>query len=372
MSDTEYRFTVQPLSEDEGGGWLVEFPDLPGCMSDGETVEEAIANGEDAKCCWIAAMKEAGRPIPPPSVEPTEGFSGKRQLRGPKSLHRHRAERAKREGSASIPSPCRCLPKGGASARLMATEAPESEPAEHAPRLPEHIGAADLEALNQALAALLGELRFARSLPPGETQGRLGAVVALGTAWRFLTRFEPVLTETLHVPLMNLHSALLALNENNVEAILKPTKRTGRAASSPRRYALIGIAVGAAQRLEWTGLSPSEANKAVAAKLRALGIKPARGKNDVTADTLRRWRERINETQPLLRAPPQLLQSELSAEDLGWIAGCPKCGERGDRPVAREDRGACSRRRSTRCAARLGERYLPNNACRSESGAAPS
>jgi antitoxin HicB len=98
MSDTEYRFTVQPLSEDEGGGWLVEFPDLPGCMSDGETVEEAIANGEDAKCCWIAAMKEAGRPIPPPSVEPTEGFSGKRQLRGPKSLHRHRAERAKREG----------------------------------------------------------------------------------------------------------------------------------------------------------------------------------------------------------------------------------------------------------------------------------
>ena len=49
MSDTEYRFTVRPLSEDEGGGWLVEYPDLPGCMSDGETVEEAIANAEDAK-----------------------------------------------------------------------------------------------------------------------------------------------------------------------------------------------------------------------------------------------------------------------------------------------------------------------------------
>jgi hypothetical protein len=45
----------------------------------------------------------------------------------------------------------------------------------------------------------------------------------------------------LHVPLMTLHSALLALNENNIEPVLKPRKRTGRATSSPRRYALIGI-----------------------------------------------------------------------------------------------------------------------------------
>jgi predicted RNase H-like HicB family nuclease len=65
MSDTEYRFTVRPLTEDEGGGYLIEFPDLPGCMSDGETIEEAIANGEDAKRCWIAAMTEPDQPIPP-------------------------------------------------------------------------------------------------------------------------------------------------------------------------------------------------------------------------------------------------------------------------------------------------------------------
>ena len=122
MSDTEYRFTVRPLTHEEGGGYLVEFPDLPGCMSDGETVEETIANGEDAKRCWIAAMKEAGRPIPPPSVEPAEGYSGKWQLRAPKSLHRRLAERAKREGSASTPSPSRCWPRGWASARRMATE----------------------------------------------------------------------------------------------------------------------------------------------------------------------------------------------------------------------------------------------------------
>jgi antitoxin HicB len=77
MSDTEYRFTVRPLTEEEGGGYLIEFPDLPGCISDGETIEESIANGEDAQRGWIAAMREAGRPIPPPSVEPTKSYSGK-------------------------------------------------------------------------------------------------------------------------------------------------------------------------------------------------------------------------------------------------------------------------------------------------------
>jgi antitoxin HicB len=86
------------LSEDEGGGWLVEYPDLQGCMSDGETIEEAIVNADDAKRRWIAAVKEAGRPPPPPSGEPAEGDSGKWQLRAPKSLHRRLAERAKREG----------------------------------------------------------------------------------------------------------------------------------------------------------------------------------------------------------------------------------------------------------------------------------
>jgi antitoxin HicB len=96
MSD--YRFRVRPLSDDEGGGYLVEFPDLPGCMSDGETIEEAVANGQDAKASWIAAMTEARRPIPPPTVEPPEPYSGKWQLRAPKSLHRKLTERAKREG----------------------------------------------------------------------------------------------------------------------------------------------------------------------------------------------------------------------------------------------------------------------------------
>jgi hypothetical protein len=201
----------------------------------------------------------------------------------------------------------------------MATEGQLPEPAEITPGLPEQVEPADLETLNQALAALFHDLRFARNLPPDETHGRLSAVIALSAAWRFLTRFEAALTETLHAPLMSLHNALLALNENNVEQILKPTKQTGRATSSARRYALIGIVVGAARRLEWTRLSPIDANRAVATKLNALGVKPTRGKGRVTADTLRRWREQISATQPLLRSLPQVLESELSAEDLGWI-----------------------------------------------------
>jgi antitoxin HicB len=65
----EYRFAVRLLSAEEGGGYLIEFPDLLGCMSDGETVAEAIANGEEAKRDWIAAMVEAGRPEPLPTAE---------------------------------------------------------------------------------------------------------------------------------------------------------------------------------------------------------------------------------------------------------------------------------------------------------------
>ncbi len=98
MTELEYRFTVRPLTSEEGGGYLIEFPDLPGCISDGETVEEAIANGAGAKRDWIAAMVQAGRPVPSPTGDPSDDYSGKWVLRTPKSLHRGLAERARQEG----------------------------------------------------------------------------------------------------------------------------------------------------------------------------------------------------------------------------------------------------------------------------------
>jgi antitoxin HicB len=53
-----YSFIIRHLSSEDGGGYLIEFPDLPGCMSDGETIDEAIANGQDAIKTWIEVAKE--------------------------------------------------------------------------------------------------------------------------------------------------------------------------------------------------------------------------------------------------------------------------------------------------------------------------
>ena len=63
----DYPFQVRPLADVEGGGYLIEFPDLPGCLSDGETIEEAIASGADALRSWIETARECGDPVPPPS-----------------------------------------------------------------------------------------------------------------------------------------------------------------------------------------------------------------------------------------------------------------------------------------------------------------
>ena len=64
-----YQFTVRPLSKEEGGGYLVEYPDIPGCMSDGETIEEAIANGKEALRDCVAVFQESGRKVPKPGIE---------------------------------------------------------------------------------------------------------------------------------------------------------------------------------------------------------------------------------------------------------------------------------------------------------------
>ena len=100
MSETGYRFAIGSLSDDKGGGHLIDYPDLPGCMSEGETIEDAIANGRDAKAAWIAAMGGSGHPVPLPGGDAAEGYSGKWQLRTAKSLQRDLAHRASREGVA--------------------------------------------------------------------------------------------------------------------------------------------------------------------------------------------------------------------------------------------------------------------------------
>ncbi|MDP2827459.1 MAG: type II toxin-antitoxin system HicB family antitoxin [Sulfuricellaceae bacterium] len=95
-----YAHIVSPLSAEDGGGYLITFPDLPGCMSDGETEAEAVANGRDAFESWASARADAGKSIPDPAYQPeaAQAASGRFVTRLPKSIHAKLAERAKVEG----------------------------------------------------------------------------------------------------------------------------------------------------------------------------------------------------------------------------------------------------------------------------------
>ncbi|HZC37835.1 MAG TPA: type II toxin-antitoxin system HicB family antitoxin [Sphingomicrobium sp.] len=63
-----YKIVIEPLAEADGGGFLATVPELPGCMSDGETRAEALANVEDAIATWIHAARKMGRAIPEPRL----------------------------------------------------------------------------------------------------------------------------------------------------------------------------------------------------------------------------------------------------------------------------------------------------------------
>jgi len=53
---------------EEDNGYLVEFIDLPGCITDGDTLEEAATNGRETLTGFLASMYERNVPIPEPSV----------------------------------------------------------------------------------------------------------------------------------------------------------------------------------------------------------------------------------------------------------------------------------------------------------------
>jgi len=89
-----YRMELTP--DPDEGGYVASFPDLPGCLSVGETIDEAVANAEDAKREWIAAAIEDGYPINEP--DSIENYSGQFKLRIPKSLHKSLSDHAKEEG----------------------------------------------------------------------------------------------------------------------------------------------------------------------------------------------------------------------------------------------------------------------------------
>lgn len=67
MSKLDYPVLIEPLSPEDGGGFVATVPDLPGCMSDGETPEQALAEVQDAIAAWIDEAQKLGRSVPSPS-----------------------------------------------------------------------------------------------------------------------------------------------------------------------------------------------------------------------------------------------------------------------------------------------------------------
>jgi predicted RNase H-like HicB family nuclease len=89
----KYPITIIP---DVSGGYVAEIEDLPGCMTQGETLEETFGNMEEARRLWIESAYEDRQDIPAPKAD--EEYSGKFLIRTPKSLHRKLYHMASEEG----------------------------------------------------------------------------------------------------------------------------------------------------------------------------------------------------------------------------------------------------------------------------------
>ncbi len=89
-----YRMEI--VEDKAEGGFVISYPDLPGCITCGETIESAVSNAMDAKRQWIEAALAEGVEINEP--DSLEDYSGQFKLRIPRSLHRLLAEHSRKEG----------------------------------------------------------------------------------------------------------------------------------------------------------------------------------------------------------------------------------------------------------------------------------
>ena len=89
-----YKLEIVPDTEESG--YVASYPELPGCITCGETVADAVANAEDAKKAWLSAAIEDKIEITEP--DSAASYSGQFKLRLPKTLHKTLAEDSKKEG----------------------------------------------------------------------------------------------------------------------------------------------------------------------------------------------------------------------------------------------------------------------------------
>lgn len=92
-----YRITLTPDADEDGvTGWVAEIPDLPGCVSQGATPEEAVERVRDAMAGWVSVALQDGLDIPLPRREPTH--SGRVLVRMPPTMHAYLVDLAEQEG----------------------------------------------------------------------------------------------------------------------------------------------------------------------------------------------------------------------------------------------------------------------------------
>ena len=89
-----YKLEIVPDTEESG--FVASYPELPGCITCGETIADVVANAEDAKRVWLSTAIEDKIEIAEP--ETAESYSGQFKLRLPKTLHKTLAEDSKKEG----------------------------------------------------------------------------------------------------------------------------------------------------------------------------------------------------------------------------------------------------------------------------------
>ena len=88
-------YTIELIPELQGG-WFVGIKELPGCMTNAETPEEAVQEIHSLQSEWLQIALEEGLPIPEP--KPEEEYSGNFRLRLPRAQHRKLAEEAEKQG----------------------------------------------------------------------------------------------------------------------------------------------------------------------------------------------------------------------------------------------------------------------------------
>jgi len=93
-TDLKYRIEINWSPEDEA--YVVRVPELPGCVTHGDTPEKALRMAHEAISGYLESLKHRGLPIPKPLAE--RKFTGKIPLRIDPTLHRDLASRATIEG----------------------------------------------------------------------------------------------------------------------------------------------------------------------------------------------------------------------------------------------------------------------------------